>query len=407
MTERIETRSAAEVLAAVAGAVAAGTTLEVVSGASKRGLGRPVTADAVLDTAALNDIVLYEPDELVLTVQPGAGMAELEALLANEGQAFAFEPPDFGPLLGRPAGEGSIGGIVSTGLSGPRRIKAGAARDHVLGVHAVSGRGEAFKSGGRVVKNVTGYDLSKGLTGAYGTLAVFTELSLKVLPAAATEATLLLAGLDAGRAVAAMSAALGAPVDVSGAAHLPAALAKTLGLPGAATLIRLDGIAPSVHDRFDRLTANLRAFGHAEKLDAEPSTALWRGIRDVVPFVGSDAAVWRVSVAPSAGPAITAAADALGAASFLDWGGGLVWVAVPEAAAPDLGATVLRAAVATAGGGHATLVRASADARLRIPVFEPQPPALAALAARLKAQFDPLGILNPGRLVPAHPAPEA
>ncbi len=286
--------------------------------------------------------------------------------------------------------------MVAAGLSGPRRLKAGAVRDHVLGVTAVSGRGEIFRAGGRVVKNVTGYDLSKGLVGSFGTLAVLTEITVKVMPKAETETALLLPGLSDTRAVEAMTTAMGAPVDVSAASHLPAAAARALGLSGPATLLRLEGVAPSVDERAERLSNLLAPLARAERLGPAESARLFAAIRDGAAFANErETPLWKISVAPTAGPAVAAAVPS--ARVVYDWSGGLIYLAV-DLGLPDAGASAVRAAVKAAGGGHATLLRASADLRARIPVFEPQPAPLAALARRLKAEFDPAGILNPGRM---------
>lgn len=395
------------VRAAVADALAAETTLEIVGTGSKRALGRPVAAARTLDLSALSGITLYEPDELVLSARAGTPLAEIEAILTQRNQELAFDPLDYGPLLGLPAGRGTLGGVLAANLSGPRRIRAGAARDHVLGLEAVSGRGEIFKAGGRVVKNVTGYDLPRGLAGSWGTLAVFTEITFKVLPKAETEATLLVPDLADDAAVRILAEAMGSPADVSGAAHLPEASARRLGFARAATAIRLEGIPSSVAARFDHLAKRIGA--GCERLEADASAALWRAVRDVAPLcaAGGDGVVpqvppshlvWRVSVAPTAGPDLVAAlaADGLAPDAVYDWAGGLVWIAL--APADDAHALRLRRLVAAAGGGHATLVRAPEGTRSRVPVFEPQPAGLAALSNRLRTAFDPRGLLNPGRM---------
>jgi glycolate oxidase FAD binding subunit len=290
--------------------------------------------------------------------------------------------------------------MLACNLAGPRRIKQGAARDHLLGFHAVSGRGEEFKAGGRVVKNVTGYDLSKLMAGSCGTLAVLTQVTVKVLPKPEATGTLVLWGLDDPRALAAMTHALNSPHEVSGAAHLPSASAPAVlaGASRAATLIRLEGPRPSVEARAAALRQELREFGAAEQLLDEVAVAPWRSRADVSPFaLEQDRAIWRISVAPQSGPAVAATITrALDARVFFDWGGGLVWCAVP-ASAIDAGSEIVRAA-AKAAHGHATLVRASAELRSRIAVFEPQPPALQALSRRVKESFDPKRILNPGRM---------
>jgi glycolate oxidase FAD binding subunit len=377
---------------AVRWAVAGGSALEIRGRGSKRGFGRPVEAAAMLDLSGLSGITLYEPEELVLTAAAGTPLAEIEAAIAARGQMLAFEPPDLGPFYGGPAGQGTLGGLVAANLSGPRRFKAGAARDHVLGIHAVSGRGEAFKSGSRVVKNVTGYDLPKLLTGSFGTLAAMTRITVKVLPAPETACSLELVGLDDETAIAALTAALKSPFDVSGAAHLPA------GIQGAEarTVLRVEGFGPSVDSRRTSLAALLGSFGEVRVLDTAESAALFAAIRDVRPFAADGRIVWRVSVAPTVGPIV---ASAVGGAAFYDWGGGLVWIALPAAmAADDAGAGRVRAAVATAGGGHATLMRAPDAVRSRVPVFQPEGAGIAALSARVRHGFDPHAILSPGRM---------
>jgi glycolate oxidase FAD binding subunit len=245
MPDLLKPRDAKDVEAAVQWALADGKTLEVIGRGTKRGIGRAAQWDLSLDLSGLSGVTLYEPEELVLSAKAGTPLAEIEALLAAHNQELAFEPMDYGPLLGT-SGGGTIGGALAANLSGPRRIKAGAARDHFLGFTAVSGRGETFKSGGRVVKNVTGYDLCKVLAGAWGTLAVMTDVTVKVLPRAETEETLLVLGLDDAAAAKAMSATMGSANDVSGAAHLPAAVASRLtqgGAGRAVTALRLEGVA--------------------------------------------------------------------------------------------------------------------------------------------------------------------
>ncbi len=377
-----------------------GETLEVIAGGSKRDLGRPVNASHLLDMTAFTGIEAYEPEELVLTARPGTPLVEIEGVVDRAGQMLAFEPGDWGPLLGGEAGRQTLGGMLACNLAGPRRIKQGAARDHLLGFHAVSGRGEAFKAGGRVVKNVTGYDLSKLMAGSYGTLAALTEVTIKVLPRPETTGPLVLWGLDDERGVAALTQALNSPHEVGGGAHLPSATAPGVvaGADRAATLIRVEGPGPSVEARAAALRDELRDFGAAELLSDGAAVAPWRALAEVRPFARErDRVIWRISVAPQSGPGVSAAIGrALDAQTFFDWGGGLVWCAVPGNTA-DGGAEIVRAA-AKAAGGNTTLIRASAELRQRIAVFEPQPPALAALSRRIKESFDPKRILNPGRM---------
>ena len=400
MPDTLKPRDAKDVEDAVIWALAEGKTLEIAGRGSKRWLGRPSQSDLTLDLSGLSGVTLYEPEELVLSARAGTPIAEIERLVAESGQELAFEPADYGPLLGAAAGAGSIGGVLATNLSGPRRLKAGAARDHFLGVTAVSGRGETFKSGGRVVKNVTGYDLCKLMAGSYGTLGAMTDVTIKTLPRAETEATLLVAGLDGAKAARAMAQAMGSSFDVSGAAYLPAEIAGSIaGLDGgqSATVFRLEGVPPSVSHRTATLAAQLKAFGAAQALPAELSRDIWLAIRDVAPFAGGGAAtVWRISTAPMQGAALAAEiAETAGGSYFLDWAGGLIWLSLPPA--DDAGAARLRPMVARAGG-HATLIRAPAAIRAAVEVFQPQDEGVAALSRRVKEGFDPKGILNPGRM---------
>jgi glycolate oxidase FAD binding subunit len=319
----------------------------------------------------------------------------IEAALAAAGQQLIAEPPDFSSLFGvaRPA---TIGGTIAANLSGPRRIAWGAMRDHLLGIRAVNGQEEVIRSGGRVLKNVTGLDLCKLLAGSHGTLAVLTEVTLKVLPAPEAVGTVALPVAEAAAGVAALAAALGAPYGVSAAAFLPAEAAARVGLGGPVALARIEDFAASVTYRCARLAGELAAAGTAAPtiLDQATSQALWRAIRDAVPLGADPAAgeaVWRLSVRPSAGPAALAASGLRG---FLDWGGGLVWLAGPPTAATH--ARVMEAA--TAQGGSWTLFRAPEALAAAVAVIPPDPPPLGRIGAAVKAAFDPRGILNPGRM---------
>lgn len=377
---------------AVAAALAAEEPLELVAGGSKRGLGRPLQMPHVLDLSGLSGIREYEPSELTLTAGAATPLAAIDRVLGERGQMLAFEPPDWRALLGD-GGEPTLGGALACNLSGPRRIKAGAARDHFLGFRGVSGHGEIFKAGGKVVKNVTGYDLCKLMAGSYGTLAALEEVTVKVLPRPDTEATVMLAGLAPDAATRVMAAALGSPHEVSGAAYLP------LGYAGAAprsVILRVEGPAPSVAFRREALRDALAAGISEIFTDRAGSAALWRAVGDATPLAEScERAMWRLSVAPSRGAAVAEAVAArLDVRWYLDWGGGLIWLSVPEEG--DAGAAVIRAAIA--GGGHATLIRGSSGLRRAVAVFEPQPPGLAALSRRVKEGFDPRHILNPGRM---------
>jgi glycolate oxidase FAD binding subunit len=341
-------------------------------------------------------------------VQAGAPLADVKSLIDSKNQQFAFEPIDTAALLGTP-NLGTIGGMIGAGLAGPRRIKAGGARDHLLGAHGVSGFGESFKAGGRVVKNVTGYDLCKLLAGSWGTLAVITEVTLKVMPRPESERTLALRGLDDVTANRAMTAALGSPFDVSGAAHLPnsafrADIGEFIGLGStreAATLLRLEGIAASAAHRAAALGKLLAPFGAAQIIEDAASAAIWSSIRDVLPFAAGGALgpwpVWRIVCPPAAGGALgEGLARDTGGDVIYDWGGGLIWAALPPK--PDAQAALVRQRV-NATGGHAMLLRASDELRRNVDVFHPQPAGVAALSERVRQSFDPRSVLNRGRMI--------
>lgn len=344
-----------------------------VRGGGTRDIGRPVVGEA-LCVAGVRGISLYEPGALTLVAAAGTPLAEVEAALAGEGQRLAFEPMDHRGLLGS-EGVPTLGGMVAANVSGPRRVQAGACRDSLIGVRFVDGTGAVVKNGGRVMKNVTGYDLVKLMAGSWGTLGVLSEVAFKLLPAPEAASTLVFDGMDPAQAVALMAVGLGAPYEVSGAARMP----------DGRTALRIEGFAASVAYRMEELTAYLARFGPAQRLEADESAAFWQAVRDVVPFHGRQGDVWRLSVKPSDAPGLMAVA---GGEALLDWGGGLVWLLT--APGTDLRATL------GPFNGHATLIRASLETRARVAPFPPEPPAIAALTRGLRARFDPRGILNPG-----------
>jgi glycolate oxidase FAD binding subunit len=367
---------------------AARQPLRIEGGGTRAGLGRPTNATDVLSSARLTGITLYEPSELVIGARAGTPLRDLEATLAAKGQRLPVEPLDHRRLYGT-VGEPTVGGLVATNASGPRRFANGAIRDHVIGLRLVNGLGEAVKSGGRVMKNVTGLDLVKLECGAHGTLGFLTEATFKVVPRAEMSATLVLSGLDDARAVAALTRAIGTPFEMTGAAHLPG----SGGLPGR-TLLRFEGFSISVEDRATRLAALLSDFGTAERLTEDEAAPLWDDIRDGVALGASLAsAVWRISVAPTRGPEVAARLAGVAQRHLFDWGGGLLWLATDVSG--DAGAATIRAAVAEVGG-HATLMRAPDAVRAAVDVFEPLVPALQAVTAGIKASFDPERVFNPG-----------
>jgi glycolate oxidase FAD binding subunit len=394
-------QNAEEVAAFLRERSVAAAPVRLRGGGSKAEFGRPVGNETIVDLSNLSGITLYEPGELVLTARAGTKLAEIEAAIAEHNQCMAFEPPALGPLFGNDATP-TLGGTVASGWSGPRRVKAGAVRDHVLGALAVGGEGEVFKSGGRVVKNVTGFDLPKLLTGSHGTLAALTDITIKVLPAPEATRTLAILGLDDAAAIRLLCDLLGEPHEVSGAAHLPAVVAQRsviaeIAQSGmSATLIRLEGFGPSVADRFSGLEARCGYDHPALALDTEECLVLWREIREVAPLIAPDRIVWRVSLAPTdAATTVAAIRAAVEAEVVYDWGGGLLWLSLPPGKAH---AETVRGLLPS---GHATLMRAAGDIRAAAPVFQPPEPALAALQARVKAAFDPNCILAPGFMGPS------
>jgi glycolate oxidase FAD binding subunit len=399
----LEPSDAKQIAEMISWVVAEGDTLEIVAGGTKRALGRPMKTDHVLDVSRLAGIVEYEAAELVLTAQPSEPLASINAELAKKRQMLAFEPPDWRSLLGV-EGEQTLGGVIACNLAGSRRVRAGSARDYILGFSAVNGFGEIWKAGGKVVKNVTGYDMCKLQAGAYGTLSALTEVTIKVMPKPETACTIVLHGLADDVAIPTLANALNSPFEVSGAAHLPASAARrskvsvvAAGL-GAATAMRLEGPRPSV---VYRTTALESLIGRGARLNEAETEAFWSEVGAVQPFLAQGSRiVWRLCPTPSQAPSVAhLILSALQSAEFyFDWGGGLIWLSLEsEEAGPDAGAGIVRPVIKTAGG-HATLVVAPEAVRASVPVFEPLSAGLAQLTARVKSGFDPRGVLNPGRM---------
>ena len=380
------------------------TPLEVMGRGTKREVGRPVQYGAVLSTESLTGIQLYEPSELVLVALAGTPVAQIEQALVEHDQEFPFEPIDLGPVLGFDRGQGTIGGVVATNFSGSRRILSGSARDHVLGVQAVNGSGETIRAGGRVMKNVTGYDLGRALAGSWGTLAVITEVAIKVLPAQREVRTVLSFGLADPNGIEALCLAMGTPFEVSGTVHMHAELAERLSdqeianAGASVTAIRVENFPASARYRSSRLKQMLQAYAPALELDTLRSRAFWDEIRTLKMFQKSDRPLWRISTVPStAAKLVHNLARKIDVRVLYDWSGGLIWLETPPIS--DAGAVEIRRNLAEIGG-HATLIRAEAPARAAIDVFQPLDKPVMALTASLKRAFDPVGILNPGRMYP-------
>ncbi len=427
-------------------------SLRIQGGGTRMALGRPTQNAILLSTEALSGITLYEPSEMVIGAKAGTPIEEIEQALAEKGQMLAFEPADYRLLYGtmfsslardasgkpgttfpHPApGRPTIGAVAAGNISGPRRIWAGACRDSLIGVRFVNGMGETVKSGGRVMKNVTGLDLVKLQCGAWGTLGILTEVIFKVVPKPETVATLVLAGLDDAAAIKVMAAAVTSPFEITGAAHLPATTKSSevvsgsrkdfvvekngVGGDGARTYLRIEGFAASVDYRAAELGRLLAPYGMLSRLGGTVGASVWTAIRDCAPLIarssevdtGShedlaskkknieprEAAIWRMSVKPSeAAKAVAAIRASRDIRAYYDWGGGLIWLATE--ASDDAGAEVIRMA-AKAAKGYATLMRAPDAVRAVVPVFEPEPAPVAALTRRIKASVDPNRLINPG-----------
>ncbi|MDD3444158.1 MAG: FAD-binding protein [Zavarzinia sp.] len=398
--ERLAPRTLTDLAGLVADAHERARPLHVVGAGTRAGLGHAVAADAVLDLSAFAGIETYEPTEQVITLGPATPLALLAEVLADAGQRLAFDPPDTGPLFGEAAGAGTIGGAVAANLSGPGRPRAGAARDHLLGVEAVSGRGEIFKAGGRVVKNVTGYDLPKLMAGSFGTLAVMTRMTLRLAGRPPATVTAALLDLDADEAGRLMQRIAGSALEPVAIAYLPAEIAVRARHPlsAAAVLVRFEGPETALAERLADLQRLIGGTAPVEAIEGPDSDETWAMIRDIAGLLPDGGrALWRLSVPPAAGCALARrlGRELPGVHWLADWAGGRLWLSLPGDA--DGGAAVIRAATKTVGG-HAVLFRGPLALKVLVPVFEPGEAGLALLEQRLRAAFDPAGILNPGKL---------
>ncbi|RQT08296.1 FAD-binding protein [Burkholderia contaminans] len=389
--DRIRPRDAEDLVDIVVDADSHGRSFEIVGGGTKRGFGEPISADALLDLSAVSGIDFYEPEELVIKVRAGTPIEAVHETLAAHRQQLAFEPPDYGALFGGQAGRSTIGGIVATNLSGPRRVSSGGVRDAVLGVEGVNGRGEAFKAGGRTVKNVTGYDLPRLMAGSFGTLAVLTTVTLKLQPAWLDEITLLIDGLDDGAAIERLTDALQLPFDVSAAAHIGGARREAR-----TTALRLEGFGVPLAARAKALVKHLGQSFTVQSIGTAASREFWRALRNLQEFADDpNACIWRLMLPGTQAARIV---ESMGGDAIYDWGGSLVFLRTGEADAA-VQAEPLRRAV-DAVGGRACLLRAPATLRRTVGAFHRHPAALRALGERVRGIFDPNRVLNPGRLVP-------
>jgi len=372
-----------ELADAITQAAASGARLEIRGGGGKAAFGRDRAGADILDMRGFSSIIDYDPAELVLRVGAGARLSEVQALVSAQGQMLAFEPWDQAPLFGATSGLGTIGGMLAAGVAGPRRLSRGGARDHLLGFEAVSGRGERFIAGGNVVKNVTGFDLSKLVCGSWGRLVALTQVTLKVMPAPRACASFALDDLDPDNAQAAMNAAMRSQAEIAAAAYAP-------GAEGCA-VFRLEGVEPSIRAREALLTALMAAFGKLRPMDSAEADDFWNAVRSVAPL-SSAAILWRVHVPPSRGAALARELCGEGGGYLLDWAGALAWIAGVE------NAERVRAAASRAGG-HAVLVRAPAAIRAVTPALHPADGGVARVERAVREAFDPAGVFETGRFL--------
>jgi glycolate oxidase FAD binding subunit len=392
-------RTEADVAEAVVAALDDKSPFEIVSGGGKRDFGRPVSAERILNVSALNGIIKYEPEELVLTARAATPLKQVKAALSEKKQMLGFEPADWSTLFGGERQCATLAGTVATNACGSRRIKAGAVRDHVIGCRFVNGSGEAIKAGGGVIKNVTGFDIPKLMCGASGTLGVLTEITVRVVPLPSRTASLAIKEPSAESGLRALRRAAALPVDATGLAFLPepalnasdAARAASLAGEAGVGLIRIEGAADALQEKL----AILRdAFASADTvtLEDDATAQFFEEIGTGAVFSSYGTDVWRLCVPSSA--AHEALEMSGGIFWYADWAGGLLWLALDgnEETADRLRTTTARL------GGHATLMRADEEVRARLDVFEPEPPVRASLTRMVKAAFDPHRLLNPGRM---------
>lgn len=350
-------------------------SFEIVGARSMRNLGRATgAANTILDAERIKGIVAYDPEELITTVRPGTSIAEIDAELSANGQRLGCEPPDWGALLGTQAGLGTIGGAISVDACGPARVRYGAVRDQLLGICAVNGFGEAFKAGGKVVKNVTGFDIPKLVCGAFGTLCILTEVTVRVFPKPPCAQTLSVSYLELPEAFALMRRVWSSPLEATG-----------LACTADAVFVRLEGEAVPLAEKVAWL--NSLCLGH-EVRAIDDGGAIFRGIGNGDAFASSSQELWRVMIPPAQAAKVI---SQIGAALWVaDWAGGLLWLSTTD------GARVRE--IARAAGGHAVLMRADAATRASTDVFEKEHPIRAQLTRSVKAAFDPLSLFNPGRM---------
>lgn len=390
--------SAEDISDIVKDAISANEVIEITGNGSKRDIGQTVMASIEISTTEMAEVLEYNHSELVMTAQAGTSLKKIREVLDANNQMLAFEPADYSKLLNSQA-EPTIGGTFGVNLTGSKRLSTGAARDALLGVNFINGSGELIKTGGKVMKNVTGLDLVKLMAGSWGTLGIMADMTFKVLPKPELIKTVLIMGMDDATAAMAMAKAMAQSVEVSSAAHLSEGVSNKVldgGFDRPITALRLEGLVPSVELREAKLKNVMSQFGDLEMLDHKKSDQLWNEISNVYPFCdGSDQAVWKVSVAPNLGcQLVSKLKENCRFDAYYDWQGGLVWLKMHD----DTHADTIRKHIRELGGGHATLIRADGNTKAQVPVFEPQAEPIEALSRRIKAKLDPHNLFNPGRM---------
>ncbi|MGB7285906.1 MAG: glycolate oxidase subunit GlcE [Salaquimonas sp.] len=391
--------SSEEELSSVVKSAAKSKTKLAIKGGGTRAIGNPVVAEETVVTTGINGISIYEPGALTIVAAAGTSLEKINAELNKESQHLPFEPADYSGLFGI-KGQSTIGGVVAAAVSGPRRIQAGACRDSLIGIRFVDGEGNIVKNGGRVMKNVTGYDLVKLFAGSYGTLGILTEVAFKVLPKPEVTGVVRVQGLEDQAAIDLLAKALSSPFDVSGAAHVQS------GEHGISeTLVRVEGFEQSIKYRTEQLKQLFKPMiaGAGEisiDMDEGSTVSHWKDIRDVKPFHDSEKEIWRLSVKPSDGPKVVSELSSkFEVEALYDWGGGLVWLAI---SASSTDKAVMIRSIVNQFGGHATIIKAEKAQALSAEAFHPESARISQLSQGLRNQFDPYGIFNQGLMMQAN-----
>jgi glycolate oxidase FAD binding subunit len=374
--------------------------LEINGLQSKKKIGRNFQSEKTLDLSDYSGIIEYKPEELYIKVKSGTPIKEIISELDKNKQQLAFEPNDFGFIFSGSSNEGSIGGVISCNFSGSRRFKSGSARDHLLGFQGINGKGEIIKSGGTVVKNVTGYDLCKLLSGSFGTLTVLTELSIKILPKPETNKTLIINNPHLKKALEYLGATLSSSIDPSGGVFYPEYFRKNftfndLTQEGALIGVRVEGPSNSVNHRIERLCKELDVLkDEFSILDHEQSNIFWEKTRKLQVFNAIKSSLLRIVVPISETFDVIQKLKSYEINYFLDWGGSLIWLQVKE-----IDTKILKEIkdIIQKAQGYLTVIKIEEDMKASIDIFTVDPIKYK-ISEKIKKSFDPKRILNPGKM---------